>query len=717
MIEFLNDYKKRRTNEMDVSVFLNYFFPRCSIILCSFFSHSLSLSLSHSLPLSLSFSLSLQGIASEFASEESATIADDDDDNDDFEIKNNKNEYDDDYEDDDGYEAPIAKTTARKKREAVSSEPVRAEDMKNVKARVIPKSEEERDQIIEYVRNAMLFKHLDSSQLSTVAGAMEKKKFIKGEAIIRQGDDGDLFFILAEGECDCFITDPKSKQQIKIKTYSEGDCFGELALMYNCPRAATITAASDVSTWGLDRNTFRQVMYSSSNSKAERYENLLSSVKILASLDKHERAKIADALTEKEFEDGDYIIEQGDDQDHNLYFLAEGEARATKVLDGMDEEPVEVMRYKRGDYFGELALIYSAPRAANVIAVGDAVKVVCLDRASVNRLLGPVDSILKRNSDNYAQVEKMLQAAKLATAQAHSSHEQQVVDRRQRKGVSAEQTHDEDASWEPKIIPKSDAQRDRISSAIRKNFLFSTLEPEQRELVLLAMFEAKFRPGERVITQGESGDNFYVIESGSLDCNVNGRSVKTYVPGESFGELALMYNCPRAATITAQDEVVLWAMDRMTFRRVIMGAAAKKRQMYESFLDSIPLLSSLDRYERAKVADALTTASFKDGEHVIRQGEAGDAFYIVESGAAVATKELEAGKGAVPVKDYAKGGYFGELALINNAPRAANVIAVGTLQLARLDRESFSRLLGPCEDILKRNRDYYATLDLQVQNK
>ena len=62
----------------------------------------------------------------------------------------------------------------------------------------------------------------------------------------------------------------------------------------------------------------------------------------------------------------------------------------------------------------------------------------------------------------------------------------------------------------------------------------------------------------------------------------------------SFGELALMYNMPRAATIQSAGDGMLWAMDRQTFRRIVLRNAFQKRKMYESLLEKVPLLSSLN---------------------------------------------------------------------------------------------------------------------------
>lgn len=220
--------------------------------------------------------------------------------------------------------------------------------------------------------------------------------------------------------------------------------------------------------------------------------------------------------------------------------------------------------------------------------------------------------------------------------------------------------------------------------------------------------------GIKVISQGDSGDYFYVVEKGSFDIYINpvghvepgpegmGNKVTTVKEGGSFGELALMYNAPRAATVISTEPSNLWALDRLTFRRILMDSAFNRRRMYESFLEEVPLLSTLESYERAKIADALDTIKFADGDVIIEEGEPGDSFYFLESGEAEVFKRES---GNTPIKRYKKGDYFGELALLNSKPRAASVIAKGEAKVARLGMQGFQRLLGPVEEIMRRN-DY-----------
>lgn len=180
-----------------------------------------------------------------------------------------------------------------------------------------------------------------------------------------------------------------------------------------------------------------------------------------------------------------------------------------------------------------------------------------------------------------------------------------------------------------------------------------------------------------------------------------GEKVGTIEAGGSFGELALMYNAPRAATvISAEPQCTLWALDRLTFRRILMESTFARRRMYEGFLEEVPLLSSLTPYERSKIADALESQKFPAGHTIIKEGDPGHSFYLLEAGEAVAYRSGN----DTPVKHYKKGDFFGELALLNDAPRAASVVSQTEVKVARLGKSAFQRLLGPVEGIMRRTQ-------------
>ncbi|OLP91863.1 cAMP-dependent protein kinase regulatory subunit [Symbiodinium microadriaticum] len=337
------------------------------------------------------------------------------------------------------------------------------------------------------------------------------------------------------------------------------------------------------------------------------------------------------------------------------------------------------------------------------------------------------EKLVKENEELTGKVSKLKgqvqEAAKMATESAPAADEEEEeeededdepppgwekdMDNRARTSVSAEAYGEWNAkkAFVPPVHIKSDEQKERLKGCLVKSFLFSNLDTNDLNIVIGAMTEVQEKTGTRVINQGDNGDFLFVIESGVLDCSIkkgeDGEEtvVKKCEPGDVFGELALLYNCPRAASVDAKEDCVLWKLDRDTFNHIVKEAAEKKRQRYDAFLSKVPLLSSMDAYERSQLADALKVETFEQGQKVITEGEEGNKFYIIEDGLCVATK------GEVEVMSYAAGDYFGELALINNKPRAATVVAKGDAKLLSIDSRSFKRLINVA-DLMSKSSKY-----------
>merc|ERR1719283_493383 len=259
------------------------------------------------------------------------------------------------------------------------------------------------------------------------------------------------------------------------------------------------------------------------------------------------------------------------------------------------------------------------------------------------------------------------------------------------------------------VVPKDYKTMASLSKAIAKNVLFSHLDENERSDIFDAMFPVNAMPGEVIIQQGDEGDNFYIIDSGDVEVYVNGEKVVQISEGGSFGELALIYGTPRAATVKActSTDVKLWGIDRDSYRRILMGSTIRKRKMYESFLSKVSILENLDKWERLTVADALEAVNFEDGVQVVKQGQPGDDFFIIVDGSASVSQYRSEGEEAVEVATLGASDYFGEIALMLDRPRAATVTATGPLKCVKLDRARFERVLGPCSDILKRNIQHY----------
>ena len=152
-----------------------------------------------------------------------------------------------------------------------------------------------------------------------------------------------------------------------------------------------------------------------------------------------------------------------------------------------------------------------------------------------------------------------------------------------RRGSVSSESVDPNAKLDVSQLPqteKSPEDSARIKAIIEGNFLFTSLDAKTLQVCINAMSEVSFAEGDLVIKQGDEGDYFYVVESGTLDCFVQkdpslwlmqkavaneagdkGAKVTDYVAGHTFGELSLMYNTPRAATLVATSACTLLAME------------------------------------------------------------------------------------------------------------------------------------------------------------
>uniref|UniRef100_A0A7N5KKD9 Protein kinase cAMP-dependent type I regulatory subunit beta n=2 Tax=Caniformia TaxID=379584 RepID=A0A7N5KKD9_AILME len=271
--------------------------------------------------------------------------------------------------------------------------------------------------------------------------------------------------------------------------------------------------------------------------------------------------------------------------------------------------------------------------------------------------------------EHFEKLEKE-ENRQLLTQQRSDSHDEEVSPtppnpvvkaRRRRGGVSAEVYTEEDAvSYVRKVIPKDYKTMTALAKAISKNVLFAHLDDNERSDIFDAMFPVTHIAGETVIQQGDEGDNFYVIDQGEVDVYVNGEWVTSISEGGSFGELALIYGTPRAATVKAKTDLKLWGIDRDSYRRILMGSTLRKRKMYEEFLSKVSILESLEKWEHLTVADALEPVQFEDGEKIVVQGEPGDDFFIITEGTASVLQRRSPNEEYVEVGRLGPSDYFGE---------------------------------------------------------
>jgi len=279
------------------------------------------------------------------------------------------------------------------------------------------------------------------------------------------------------------------------------------------------------------------------------------------------------------------------------------------------------------------------------------------------------------------------------------------------KGARAALRENEDVKgYVKETVPKPEETKKLILDSIKGNVLFE--QNSEKEVVeIIDVFKpVNFKDGDCVIKQGDEGDLFYIVESGELSIfiqvgvgsEMSEVKVGSYGSGSAFGELALIFGSPRAATINATSNCKLWSIERRAYRGVTGQYRQRQHEEKLNFLKEVSIKQKRfeDTFKKSQLenmAIALKVDHFKLGDVIVREGESGDTFYLIQGGTVdVITKAT----GDKPVATLHEKQFFGEKALLTSEVRMATCVASSPVTVYYLTREDFTLMLGNLQDIL-----------------
>ncbi|XP_072335039.1 cGMP-dependent protein kinase 1 isoform X5 [Scyliorhinus torazame] len=294
---------------------------------------------------------------------------------------------------------------------------------------------------------------------------------------------------------------------------------------------------------------------------------------------------------------------------------------------------------------------------------------------------------LQNELDKYRSVVKPASGKHSPSLPAGTVHEQQ---RTKRQAISAEPTAFDIKDLSHVTLPfypKSPQSKELIKEAILDNDFMKNLELSQIQEIVDCMYPVEYGKESCIIKEGDVGSLVYVMEEGKVEVTKEGVKLCTMGPGKVFGELAILYNCTRTATVKTLANVKLWAIDRQCFQTIMMRTGLIKHAEYMEFLKSVPTFQNLSEEILSKLADVLEETYYEDGEYIIRQGARGDTFFIISKGKVNVTREESSNEEASFLRTLGKGDWFGEKALQGEDVRTANVIAAEAVTCLVIDRE------------------------------
>lgn len=637
-------------------------------------------------------------------------------------------------------------TTTHTRREGVSADPILPDAAEKFIPRKIAKDAALHLQLQKVVKSNPLFAALEVEELRTVVDAMDIEEFPKGTNVLTEGQPGtEKFYFIVEGTVDIL-----KKSMGYICSFHAGQTFGEMELMYLSPCAATVQCKTKVKAFAIDRDTYRHIVMMVSIRKRKQYVSYLQNITFLNDMTNYQLTTLADALETKVFDADEVLIPFGSEGDW-MYVIIHG----TVQVVGRDKQTgakVKVCTFTAGDIIGELEFLNNHKTVADVIAMGE-VKTCRLHRAHFEMCMGPVVDYLRAQTgqsgkysyynniteDDGTGNKKVLTDFTFGDDNEGPSHNafgtsafgndgdddgedgkgadegSSPRSRTQRAHGVSDEVMQEDKNWKPPVVPKGAEDTEMLKAVLKTNPLMSSLEPDDFQTVVLAMSKNKFPAGANVMTQGsEGGSHYYIISEGVVDILKNDKYICSFHKGQGFGEMELMYVQPVVATVKAKTDLTAWALDRNTYKRLVMQIAVKRRVLYSELVGNLDFLQGMSEYEKGTLADALSPVTFQPGSLIVRRGEQNESMYIIVSGKVeVLGVENGADDDAAATKHICyleRGSCVGELEFLNQHPAVANCAAFTEVRACTLHRDHFELCMGPIMDVLRKTvrQDKYA---------
>lgn len=402
----------------------------------------------------------------------------------------------------------------------------------------------------------------------------------------------------------------------------------------------------------------------------KKYIAILKQLTILENFADDELLVIAKHLELRKFNAGELLMEEGG-SGSEFFIIESGDCEV------MTHESGVIATLHPGDYCGEQALLSRGQRNASVKAIGE-VHTLVLDHESFNKLLKDEKRIHFKKRDNQRQA-------------VMGAPEEPIIPMNRASMIKTVETR----TW--------------IQEAVKTNLLFADMPPDDTAKIVDRMHCERVKKGQDIIVQGDLGNKFYVIDTGEFAVIVDGKEVARLGSRKCFGELALLYNAPRNATIRCIEDSKVWVVERAVFRGMVREMYVEADDQRIERLQQIEVFSSMDRSQLELICDVAHTGEYKAGVDIVKEGEKGDRFYVIMSGEAEWVRVAK-DKGLITE------GYFGELALMSKSlTRYATVRTLTPCRTLELDQKDFVELMGPLGSVLKKRAKSYLLRKNHVQ--
>lgn len=480
----------------------------------------------------------------------------------------------------------------------------------NAKLQMHNKTSKDYEHISKSLISHFLFNSMSESHIISVIDQFKLYLYSGKSIVCEQGSPGDNFFIVAAGRVEVIVNG------IKKKIMSKGEQFGEIALLHNTLRTATIKTVEQTYLWALSRGSFKEALLTIHNNKLKENKHFIDNVSIFAGLNAEQKELLLSLIVTHEFHEGQKIVQEGDPGDL-VYIIQKGQVSCSK--DGK-----EIRKLSQGNIFGEQALLYNTSRTATVIAIGKVI-LLSLGREDLATAFGSqLQQIIYKNTQliaiekskclkflNKSQIENFIHKVRIFTYKPgekvipKGSHKQdkifivvkgfiksthivlnlystlgdeEIFKENQEKW---EEDWVADADSDIGVISKVDMEsaiggkfeivsaKNEVLSVLRKVQILRGLPNGKLENLADSLKISQFAVGEKIFEEGDEGEYFYIIKQGQVEIFRNGVSIRVITKNDYFGERSIIMNEKRTAAVIARTQTECWTLSKTVFLQLV----------------------------------------------------------------------------------------------------------------------------------------------------
>ena len=513
----------------------------------------------------------------------------------------------------------------------------------------------------EFIRNAPLFADFTEIEQRAVGKRMRLETYQAGELVFAKGAESDALYLIKSG----WVKLSDDSGHTAIATLGPGSLLGETDFFMARERGMTARATSPLSVWVLDENAVLDIIEEHNEvglklglamgAGIAQYQQYLMDhlghISFMRDLDEVERQVVASRLVPERFAPSEAIFRSGDAAS-GIYFIESGSIRLIGDDDFTELGP--------GDTFGEMAVMSGKPHANTAQAAVDSTvwQLTPSDFARLAETYPSIRATLSRNLRSRLSAADVVQAVGM----------------------------------------------------LQRMPIFANLSREALDDVASHLLLRHIPVGEVIFAPGDSGDAMYIVESGQVELikedEQRRETLARLIPGDFFGEMALLTGQSRTVTACAVSHSNLWVLYRTDFDSMLvkhpgltvaLSSVLRERlsQAEGSFipahLHNIALLGGLSRAQLEELNERLQALTYQSGDIVYFEGRTGDTMYFIESGQVERT--VSGPRGPVVLETLESGDFFGEGALLADKPHVATARVLTASNVWALRKADFDDLL------------------------